>query len=156
MNNNDNLKNIHKSINEIIVMLDSILSSLEDGNNYLFKSLLEAQDILKNAINLDNDQYKNNECNNQIYTSNISEDDEKRLLSQMILHPNTIGYLIQAGVTIDTFNSDKHKVIFGCIIELSTKSIDITLLIECLNNKGLLESIGGVNYIVELTNFNYK
>lgn len=47
MNNNDNLKNIHKSINEIIIMLDSILSSLEDGNNYLFKSLLEAQDILK-------------------------------------------------------------------------------------------------------------
>lgn len=156
MNNNDNLKNIHKSINEIIVMLDSILSSLEDGNNYLFKSLLEAQDILKNAINLDNDQYKNNECNNQIYTSNISEDDEKRLLSQMILHPNTIGYLIQAGVTIDTFNLDNHKVIFGCIIELSAKSIDITLIIECLNNKGLLESIGGVNYIVELANINYK
>ena len=49
MNNNDNLKNIHKSINEIIIMLDSILSSLEDGNNYLFKSLLEAQDILKNG-----------------------------------------------------------------------------------------------------------
>lgn len=150
MNNNDNLKNIHKSINEIIIMLDSILSSLEDGNNYLFKSLLEAQDILKNAINLDNDQYKNNECNNQIYTSNISEADEKRLLSQMILHPNTIGYLIQAGVTIDTFNLDNHKVIFGCIIELSAKSIDITLLIEFLNNKGLLEAIGGAKYIINL------
>lgn len=150
MNNNDNLKNIHKSINEIIVMLDSILSSLENGNNYLFKSLLEAQDILKNAINLDNDQYKNNECTNQIYTSNISEADEKRLLSQMILHPNTIGYLIQAGVTIDTFNLDNHKVIFGCIIELSAKSIDITLLIECLNNKGLLEAIGGAKYIINL------
>lgn len=150
MNNNVNLKDIQKSINEIIVMLDSILSSLKDRNNCLFDSLLEAQDILKNAINLDNDQYKNNECNNQIYTSNISEDDEKRLLAQMILHPNTIGYLIQAGVTIDTFNSDKHKVIFGCIIELSAKSIDITLLIECLNNKGLLETIGGAKYIINL------
>ena len=143
---------MQKSINEIIVMLDSILLSLKDKNknNCLIKSLLEANDILKNAINSDTDQYKNNEYNNQIYTSNISEDDEKRLLAQMILHPNTIGYLIQAGVTIDTFKLDIHKVIFGCIIELSAKSIDITLLIECLNNKGLLEAIGGAKYIINL------
>ena len=53
----------------------------------------------------------------------------------------------------DLFYDERHSKIFDCIKELSEKGtpIDITIVTSELNNKKQLTSVGGVEYLCELT-----
>ncbi len=79
-------------------------------------------------------------------------DAEKALLGSILIKSDSL-YEILESISVDSFYSEKHKIIFQAILELHNKNepIDILTLSSNLLNKKLLESIGGEAYIAELT-----
>lgn len=82
-----------------------------------------------------------------------SLDSEKAVLGSVMLRP---GVFIEIAdrLPAEAFYSDKHRKIFEAMMELSLKSepIDILSLSHRLEEKKLLELIGGSRYLTELTN----
>lgn len=83
-----------------------------------------------------------------------SEEAEQALLGACILEG--VEYLSQclsAKVTQDAFYQGRNQILFESLCELynQRQAIDSLMLIELLRSKGLLETVGGIAYINQLT-----
>jgi len=80
-------------------------------------------------------------------------DAEKAILGSIMLRPSAI-HEINDQITPDVFYAGKHKEIYKIMLELSNKGepIDIISVSHKLKEKNSLESVGGTNYLSELTN----
>jgi len=80
-------------------------------------------------------------------------DAEKAILGSIMLRPGAI-FEINDIVFSESFYASKHGEIYKAMLELSSKGepIDILSLSHKLEEKGLLEQIGGSSYLSELTN----
>lgn len=153
MSNSSIPVNVKESIDGAIALLDFILSSLEYESKdvYLIQSLKSIQYMLKDCVG--EDSYSDvSSMDNTLYSTELTNEDEKMLLKQMILSPNTISYLLDSGISVQAFHDFKHKAIFESILELIKSSVDVTHLISHLNERGLLEAVGGAEYIIQLSN----
>lgn len=154
MSNSSIPVNVKESIDGAIALLDFILSSLEYESKdvYLIQSLKSIQYMLKDCVG--EDSYSDvSSMDNTLYSTELTNEDEKMLLKQMILYPNTISYLLDSGISVQAFHDVKHKAIFESILELIKSSVDVTRLIFHLNERGLLEAVGGAEYIIQLSNY---
>ena len=81
-----------------------------------------------------------------------SLDAEKALLGSIFLRPDVIYEIIDL-VSPVSFYADKHARIFEVMLELMNKHepIDLITVSEKIENKGFLESIGGRQYLGEIT-----
>ncbi|PID83610.1 replicative DNA helicase [Candidatus Campbellbacteria bacterium] len=79
-------------------------------------------------------------------------DAEKALLGSILVKSDSIYEIIEL-VTPDAFYAEKHKIIYQAIVELFNKNepIDLLTLSTILKNKGVLESVGGEEYLAELS-----
>ena len=82
-----------------------------------------------------------------------SVDSEKAILGSIMLRPGAI-HEINDIVNFDSFYASKHAQVYKIMLELSSKGdpIDILSVSHKLEEKGLLEQMGGSSYLSELTN----
>jgi len=82
-----------------------------------------------------------------------SLDSEKAVLGSIMLRPGAI-HEITDTVTSESFYASKNSQIFKVMLELSIKNepIDILSVSHKLEEKGLLDGIGGTTYLTELAN----
>ncbi len=82
-----------------------------------------------------------------------SLDSEKAVLGSIMLRPGAI-HEISDGISADSYYSSKHGMIYDIMLELSSKGepIDILSVSHKLADRGLLDQIGGTNYLSEITN----
>lgn len=80
-----------------------------------------------------------------------SVENEMALLGSVMIRPEAI-YDILDVIKPENFYSDKHRIIWEAMIELTSKSepIDILTLSSKLKEKGVLERIGGNSFLTEL------
>ncbi len=80
-----------------------------------------------------------------------SLESERALLGALLLKPDAIHDVADL-VAPDSFYAEKHRLIFETMRELVERSepIDQLTLAERLENKGMLERIGGRSYLAEL------
>jgi replicative DNA helicase len=78
-------------------------------------------------------------------------DAEKAFLGAIMVRPSAI-HDISDVVSKDSFYSDKHKIIYGTMLELlaNNEPIDLVVLSAKLREKKLLDSIGGASYLTQL------
>jgi replicative DNA helicase len=76
---------------------------------------------------------------------------EKAVLSAILLDDQNIT-LISDVLRASDFHQKSHQVLYQAILELaqSGKKIDVLVLQDYLQTKGQLESVGGVEYLIEL------
>ncbi len=79
-------------------------------------------------------------------------DAERALLGSIMLRPDTM-YDISDIVVEEAFYADKHQKIFGIMSELfsAREPIDIVSVSDRLKSKNLLDSVGGNQYLAELS-----
>lgn len=94
---------------------------------------------------------KVNKTNVRIPPQNI--DAEKAVLGSIMLRKDAI-HEIEDILRPESFYSEKHKIIFQTMLDLSAKNepIDMLSISAKLNEKKQLESVGGNQYLVEITN----
>lgn len=82
-----------------------------------------------------------------------SIDAEQAILGAMLIYPNAVKATVEYGLEADHFFLDSHKRIFRIMHDVynENRSIDPTILITKLQDAQLLNSIGGAEYILELT-----
>ena len=82
-----------------------------------------------------------------------SLDAEKAILGSIMLRPGAI-HEINDIVNSDSFYANKHSQVYKIMLDLSSKGepIDILSVSHKLEEKGLLDQIGGSSYLSELTN----
>jgi len=82
-----------------------------------------------------------------------SVDAERAILGSIMLRPGAI-HEINDVIREDSFYATKHAQIYKIMLELSSKGepIDIISMSHKLEEKGLLDQIGGSSYLSELTN----
>jgi replicative DNA helicase len=82
-----------------------------------------------------------------------SVDSEKAVLGSIMLRPGAI-HEINDIVGTDSFYAGKHSQIYKTMLELASKGepIDIISVSHKLKDQGLIEQVGGANYLSELTN----
>lgn len=80
-------------------------------------------------------------------------DAEQAVLGSIMLRKDAI-HEVEDILTPETFYSEKHKIIFRAMLELFGKHepIDMLSLSTKLNEKNLLDSIGGNKYLADLAN----
>lgn len=78
---------------------------------------------------------------------------EKAVLGSIMLRPGAI-HEISDIINSESFYASKHGIIYKTMLELSSKGepIDILSVSHKLEDKNLLEQIGGSSYLSELTN----
>jgi len=78
-------------------------------------------------------------------------DAEKALLGGIMMRPQMI-YEISDQLKKDAFYSEKHRLIYGAMLELSAASepIDLVVLSTKLKEKKFLDNIGGASYLTQL------
>ncbi len=78
---------------------------------------------------------------------------EMALLGSVMLRPEALFDIVD-NVTHDSFYSEKHKIIFETMVELSGKRtpIDLLSISSRLKEKGWLDQIGGNTYLTEIVN----
>jgi len=76
---------------------------------------------------------------------------ESALLGSIMLRPEAINEVFDF-VRADSFYSEKHKIVFQTMLELFSKStpIDLLSVSSRLQERGLLEQIGGSSFLAEL------
>ncbi len=79
-------------------------------------------------------------------------DAEKALLGSILIKSDSL-YEILEIINPESFYAEKHKIIFQSVLDLHEKNepIDLLTLSADLQNKKLLESVGGESYIAELS-----
>jgi replicative DNA helicase len=82
-----------------------------------------------------------------------SVDSEKAVLGSIMLRPGAV-HEINDVITPECFYASKHATIYNIMLELSSKGdpIDILSVSHKLQERGLLDQVGGSNYLSELTN----
>src|SRR5437868_6707654 len=80
-----------------------------------------------------------------------SLDAEKAVLGSVMLRQDAITDINDI-INNDSFYSEKHKLIYNTMFELSQKNepIDLLSLRTRLEDKGILEQAGGASYLAEL------
>ena len=80
-----------------------------------------------------------------------STDAEKAVLGSILLRRDAL-YEINDIITPESFYSEKHKLIYNVMLELSSKNepVDIISLKTKLENQGMLEQAGGGAFLAEL------
>lgn len=88
--------------------------------------------------------------NNKVMPNDIVA--EQSVIGSMFFSKKALQKCVES-LNKDLFYDDRHAKIFDCIKELSEKGkpIDITIVTSELNNKKQLTSVGGVEYLSELT-----
>ncbi|MFV0254852.1 MAG: replicative DNA helicase [Erysipelotrichaceae bacterium] len=78
---------------------------------------------------------------------------ERSLLGTVIVYPETVQTCYERGLFADDFYNAAHQSIFRVVLELydEKKSTDLTSVIERLKDKNLINDIGGINYLSDLT-----
>ncbi len=78
-------------------------------------------------------------------------DAEQSVIGSMFLTKKALDKVLE-NLHEDSFYLDSHKKIFACINELNnnSKSVDLTTVIESLNNHGWLKNVGGIEYLTEV------
>ena len=82
-----------------------------------------------------------------------SLDSEKALLGSIMIRPEAIFDIVDI-VRPESFYAEKHRLIFGTMLELIAKSepIDLISISTKLKEKKLLDQIGGNAYLAEIVN----
>ena len=88
--------------------------------------------------------------NNKVMPNDISA--EQSVIGSMFFSKKALQKCVES-LNKDLFYDERHAKIFDCIKELSEKGtpIDLTIVTSELNNKKQLTSVGGVEYLSELT-----
>ena len=80
-----------------------------------------------------------------------------------ILIDDNVGFQIMNSVKVEDFYTEAHKNIYESMLSIYavSKPVDYVTLTDDLERKGLLEAVGGIDYITTLTNIvpsaaNYK
>lgn len=91
--------------------------------------------------------------NKQLRIPPQSVDSEKAVLGSIMLRPGAI-HEISDVIDAESFYAGKHSKIYATMLELSSKGnpIDILSMSHKLEEKGILESMGGSIYLSELAN----
>ncbi|MBI4155700.1 MAG: replicative DNA helicase [Candidatus Zambryskibacteria bacterium] len=78
---------------------------------------------------------------------------EMALLGSIMLRPEALHDVMDA-VSLDSFYSEKHRVVYETMIELFSKHspIDLLSVSSRLKEKGWLDQIGGNTYLTEIVN----
>lgn len=77
---------------------------------------------------------------------------ERSVLGSMLLEPSAIG-VAEESLVSDDFYNPKHQEIFKAIVSLSSRgqSVDILLVKDELEKRDQFENIGGIDYLIDLT-----
>ncbi len=77
---------------------------------------------------------------------------EAAVLCSMLIEEEAISHAIEI-LDEDCFYKEAHKIIFNAVVNLYNKSrvVDLVTLIDELKKKGVLEDVGGINYLTGLT-----
>ena len=88
--------------------------------------------------------------NNKVMPNDLAA--EQCVIGSMFFSKKALQKCVES-LNKDLFYDERHARIFDCIKELSEKGtpIDITIVTSELNNKKQLSSVGGVEYLSELT-----
>lgn len=88
--------------------------------------------------------------NNKVMPNDIAA--EQSVIGSMFFSKKALQKCVES-LNKDLFYDERHARIFDCIKELAEKGtpIDITIVTSELNNKKQLSSVGGVEYLSELT-----
>jgi replicative DNA helicase len=78
---------------------------------------------------------------------------EQALLGSIMLRPDVMHDVVDV-ISSDSFYAEKHRIIFGVMIELFSKNdpIDLLSVSSRMKERQLLEKAGGMSYLTELTN----
>lgn len=81
-------------------------------------------------------------------------DSEKAFLGSIMLRPDAINEILDI-ISVDSFYAEKHRNIYGTMLELFNKGdpIDLVSLSTRLKEKSIIDQIGGGTYLAELVNF---
>ncbi len=81
-----------------------------------------------------------------------SVDAEKAILGAMLIYPNALKASVEFGLLSQHFFLASHQQIFAIMEDVhhDNKNIDSTILVSKLSDQNLLNSIGGMDYIIEL------
>ncbi|MDY6062961.1 MAG: replicative DNA helicase [Erysipelotrichaceae bacterium] len=82
----------------------------------------------------------------------FSNEAEVSLLGNFILWPDTLQDALEEGLLSTDFYLERNRLIFTTIVEMKSSGLpyEITSLNQRLKDYGLLDKIGGINYLVEL------
>lgn len=77
---------------------------------------------------------------------------EAALLGSMALNWRVIGEVLQVIGSPDDFSKQSHSAIYGVMVQMydQNQSLDMVQLKQRLDDMGILEQVGGVDYLVEL------
>ncbi|MFM7052949.1 MAG: replicative DNA helicase [Planctomycetota bacterium] len=77
---------------------------------------------------------------------------EMGLLGAVLWDPKVVGDVLQIVRTGDDFSSPRHGRIYDSIVELYDRhaSVDLVMLNQLLKDRGLVDAVGGVEYLVQL------
>ncbi len=78
---------------------------------------------------------------------------EMALLGSMLVDPGVIGDVVGILRGGDDFFLDKHRTIYSAMVESydRTASVDVVRLTQQLSDRQVLEAIGGIDYLVQLS-----
>lgn len=88
-----------------------------------------------------------------------SIDAERAILGAMLIYPNALKASVEFGLLSEHFFLASHQQIFAIMEDIyeDNKAVDSTILVSKLSDQNLLNSIGGIDYIIDLadtaTNF---
>ncbi|MEI7765372.1 MAG: replicative DNA helicase [bacterium] len=94
---------------------------------------------------------KNTKNNLRVPPQNI--DSEKAVLGSIMLRKDAM-HEVEDVLTADSFYSEKHKIIFQAMLDLSMKNepIDVLSLSAKLGEQKILNNVGGNQYLAEIVN----
>jgi replicative DNA helicase len=83
-----------------------------------------------------------------------SLESEMSLLGAMLIDPQVVGDVVLVVRSGNDFFKPTNGAIYDAMVELYDRhaALDIVLLHQLLNDRGTLDSVGGLNYLVELAN----
>ncbi len=78
---------------------------------------------------------------------------EMALLGSMLIEPGAIGDVVGIVRNADDFFQDKHRTIYSTMVEIydRTASVDVVRLNQTLSDRQVLEAIGGLEYLIQLS-----
>ncbi len=78
---------------------------------------------------------------------------EMALLGSMLIEPGAIGDIVGIVRSAEDFFQDKHRTIYSTMVEIydRTSSVDVVRLNQTLADRQVLEAIGGLDYLVQLS-----
>ena len=81
-----------------------------------------------------------------------SVDAERSLLGSMLLYPESVRKVFDAGLSENDFFVEANRRVFTTIMDIDNeqKPVEVTGVVTRLNDKGLLNQIGGMEYLMSL------